>query len=232
MRLIVCLLLFTPLFAQSFTDRDGRMRLYRSTDESLTINYSGENRIVTESAGDKVLRRGYDKKGRLLQAQVFIRDKMACIKNEVYSYNGDKKSFCIIEEGDKSTLSWIRKEKRYDNGQAVEERVWQMNIEKGEDGKDREKKSLVKVIENRYDEGRLAEVTTITRTDDNKKMVIREEYRGDDTYRYENNVLRMSIVHTDKDDYTRTVVFGEGEETVKVVTVYKDGRKVSSKAEK
>lgn len=231
--------------AHNFLDREGKLRLYHNGEETLDINEKRGGRVLISSAGDNVVRRIYDTMGRLSEREMWSKSKKVCTKKERYSYNAEeaKPCECVIDEEDKITGKWKRIERRYDSGLVIEEKVWEIEVANAAgdsesatgmananiDSTDKEIRHLVKVVRKMYDGGEIKEVTTTERSADGKKMVVRDVYDGRDTYRYENGVLRMSTVHEGDDCYTKTVVFGEGKEMVKIVTVYKDERKIESK---
>lgn len=238
---VLCLALCCPLGsqdaavtakAQSLTGEGGCLTLFRNEEESLAVSGTKDNRVFISRAGDKAVRRVYDDEGRLSKREEWSVPNKARTKVEVYSYNEDGTSRRVTDEG--AGEERTRTECDFDSGGRVtEERQWKIIEASGEGGKTAasggEEKHLIKVIKTKYGtDGKTAEVTTAVRGEDGKKKVVREVYDGDDTYRYENGVLRSSVVHKTEDDYTQTVVFGEGESKVMIVTEYKGAKKVNT----
>lgn len=216
--------------ARNLTDRKGDLILYRAGEESLAISSNKEGRTLISRYEDAAVRRIYDGTGRIARRETWSVLNKAKVKEEKYSYRKDGTSFCAITEMAKDGK---RITEQYYNAECkiTEVRQWIISAVENEDGSmGKEEKHLLKVIKTNYaKDGNVSDVITISRGDDGGKKMVQVVYDGDDTYRYENGVLRESTVHTSEGDYIQTVVFGDGENKVMAVTEYKNSRKVSSK---
>lgn len=214
-----------PSLAQNALDTDGTLRLFRREGETLSIDKRGEALILVSCDGVEAVRRIYGKNGRIIRRETWSIPQKAMTKEDVYSYNAGKMVRCVTNEGDKAKGEYIVLDKRFDDaGNIIEEKKWSVLC-----GGTKEERHLLKAVSRTYNGKEITQEVTVTRGEGGKKQVVREVHQGDDVYRYEDGILRMSEVHTSPDDYTKMVVAGEGESAARIVTVYVGGRKVSTK---